>query len=315
MSTNLIIDGNNILYRTFHANNRSGDPDNVVIGLCIHSAIMTMNKLFRKFSPDDMIVVFDTTSWRKEYTKDLSLCVTNRKYKGHRRANQTPQQEQLFKLLDEHIISFADMLDDRTSILVLRRELLEGDDLMAAYVQMHRDDTNIVVSGDKDMMQLMRYVGVTVINPADGEPRSLEDWGGNADLFMFEKCIRGEAKGNDNIQSSYPRLLRTKILKALDDPFLCENIMNHTFSQLEELPDGEYGDVTYTTRDLFQENQILMDLRKQPDVIKRLMVKAVLRAKKSRGKYNHIKFLQFCTREELDNILSKVEDYVPMLSV
>lgn len=315
MKTNLIIDGNNILYRTFHANNKSGDPDNVVIGLCIHSALITMNKLFRTFAPDDLIVVFDTTSWRKEYTKDLSLCVTNKKYKGYRRIDQTPDQTRLFEMLDEHIDDFADMLDDRTSVLVLRRELLEGDDLMAAYVQMNRDDENIVVSGDKDMMQLLRYPGVKVINPADGEPRSLDDWGGNADLFMFEKCIRGEAKKNDNIQSSFPRLLRTKIMKVLDDPFLHENIMNHTFSQPEELPDGSYGDVTYTTRDLFQENEILMDLRKQPDVIKRLMVKTVIAARESRGKYNHIKFLQFCTRQELDKILSRVEELVPMLSV
>jgi len=315
MKTNLIIDGNNLLYRTFHANNKGGDPDDVVIGLCIHSALMTMNKLFRTFTPDDVIVVFDTTSWRKEYTKDLSLCVTNKKYKGYRRANQTPQQEQLFKMLDDHIDEFADMLKDRTSVLVLRRELLEGDDLMAAYVQMNRDDENIVVSGDKDMMQLLRYSGVRVINPADGKPRSLDDWGGNGDLFMFEKCIRGEPKANDNIQSSYPRLLRTKIMKVLEDPFLCENIMNHTFSQLEELPDGSYGDVTYTTRDLFQENKILMDLREQPDVVKILMVKTVIAARESRGKYDHIKFLQFCTREELSNIINKVEEFVPMLSV
>ena len=267
------------------------------------------------FRPDDVVVCFDTTSWRKEWTKDLSKCVTNKKYKGFRRAEQTPKQKELFRMLDEHIDEFAAMLAKMSSILVLRRDLLEGDDLIAAYVQMHRDDANIVISGDKDMMQLLRYPGVQVINPADSEPRTLDDYEGNADIFMFEKCIRGEAKANDNIQSSYPRLLKTKMFKAFDDPFIRENIMNHTFIQHEELPDGSHGDVEYTTRDLFNENVILMDLRRQPKVIKKLMVKTVLAAKENRGKYNHIRFLQFCSRHDLENILTRVEEFVPLLTI
>jgi hypothetical protein len=276
---------------------------------------MTMNKYYREYQPDDVIVCFDTTSWRKEYTKDLSQCVTNRHYKGHRRENQTPKQKELFALLDQHITEFGDMLDERTSVLVLRRNLLEGDDLMAAFVQMNRDDENVVVSGDQDMMQLLRYENVRVINPADGKDRSLKEWNDDPDTFLFEKCIRGEQKKNDNIQSSYPRLTKVKILKALSDPFLLENIMNHTFTQLEEMPDGEYDDVGYRTGDLFKENALLMDLRKQPKVIKVLMVKTVLKALENRGKYNHIKFLQFCGRHELTAISDRIEEFVPLLTV
>ena len=151
---NLILDGNNILYRTFHANNRGGEPDEVVIGLCLHSALLTMNKYFNKYKPDDVIVTFDDYSWRKAYTEDLSQCVTNKKYKGHRRSNQTPREQRLQQMLDDHIDEFCEILRDRTSVLVLRRRFLEGDDLMAAYVQMNRDDINYVITGDKDMTNL-----------------------------------------------------------------------------------------------------------------------------------------------------------------
>lgn len=315
MKTNLIIDGNNILYRTFHANNKSGEPDNVVIGLCIHSALMTMNKYFYMFNADDVIMTFDDYSWRKEFTKDLSKCVTNKKYKGHRREDQTPKQKRMFQMLDDHIDDFCEILRSRTGVLVLRNKFLEGDDLMAAYVQMNREDENIVISGDKDMMQLLRYEGVRIINPADDKDRTLKEHENDADLFLFEKCIRGEAKKNDNIQSSYPRLRKDKIFKAFHDDYEKNNIMNHTFTQLEGASDGEYNDVEYRTGDLFEENMILMDLRKQPNVIKRIMVNTVNKARESRSKYNHFKFLKFCTVNDLNKIMTKIEDFVPMLTV
>jgi hypothetical protein len=315
MKTNLIIDGNNILYRTFHANNKSGDPDNVIVGVCIHSALDMMSKYFNLYNVDDVIITFDDYSWRKEYTKDLSKCVTNKKYKGHRRSNQTPKEQRLYQMLDDHITEFRDILRDRTSVVVLSEKYLEGDDLMAAYVQMHQEDKNIVLSGDKDMMQLLRYDNVMVIDPATGNERSLRDWENDADLFLFEKCIRGETKMNDNIQSSYPRLRRDKIMKAHHDEYLKANIMDHKFTQLEELPNGEYGDVEYKTEELFKENKVLMDLTAQPKVIKKLMVKTVLKSKENRGRYNHLKFLRFCTVNELTTLINRIENLVPMLTV
>ena len=313
--TNLIIDGNNILYRTFHANNRGGEPDDVIIGMCLHSALMTLNKYFKMFNADDVIVTFDSYSWRKEYTEDLTKCVTNKKYKGHRRQDQTPKQQELQRKLDDHLDDFCEMLRKYTSVIVLRRELLEGDDLMAAWVQMHRDDNNVVITGDKDLMQLLRYDGVKVINPADDKERKLDDWNNDPKLFLFEKFFRGEAKTNDNIQSAYPKLRKDKIVKAYSDEYDFNNLLNHRFTQLEQLPNGEFGEVEYLTKDVFYENKILMDLTAQPKPIKVQMVKTILEAKENRGKYNHLKFLRFCTVNELTRILERVEDFVPMLNV
>lgn len=315
MKKNLILDGNNILYRTFHANNKSGEPNDVIIAYCIMAALMTMNKYFRMFEVDDVIMTFDSHSWRKEFTKNLSNRVTNKKYKAHRRENQSPKEKELYGKLNKHIDQFCEILDERTGVLVLRRYLLEGDDLMAAYVQMHREDENIIISGDKDMMQLLKYDGVKVINPANDEERSLSEWNDDAGLFLFEKFIRGEAKTNDNIQSSYPRLRKVKIFKAYEDEFERTNIMNHRFTQLEQLPNGGYGEVEYSTQEVFDENKILMDLTAQPKGIKKEMVKTVLEAKDNRGKYNHIKFLRFLTVNELENVINRIEEFVPMLTV
>lgn len=310
----ILLDGNNIIHRTFHANNRSGEPEDVVVGLCIHSALTTMNSYFNTYRADNVVVTFDSYSWRKLYTKDLTKCVTNKKYKGHREENKTPKQLEMRRMLTEHIDELCEILQKHTSILTLRGEYLEGDDLIAAYVQMHRDEDIVVMSGDKDMIQLLRYDHVKLVDPATGNERTLKDWEDNADLFVFEKCIRGEGKGGDNIQSSYPRLYKTKLVKAFHDDYERENIMNHTFTQLEPVGD-DYEEIEYRTRDLFEENVILMDLTKQPDKIKARMAKTVIKCKENRGQYNHYKFLGFCGRNELDAIVTNISQFVPMLSV
>ena len=311
----IIVDGNNLLHRTFHANNKAGDPEDVVISMCILSALYKLNIYYRRFEPDEVVITFDAWSWRKDFTKDLSKCVTNKPYKGHRRTDKTARELRMFAALDEHIQEFADMLKTRTSVVVLQRDKLEGDDLMAAWVQMHRDDENIVISGDKDMMQLLRYEGVSVIDPATDKNRTLEDFNNDADLFVFEKCFRGEAKTNDNIQSAFPRIRKTKIQQAYNDEYLRTEVMAHTFTQLEELPNGEFKEVEYKTVDLINENMVLMSLRHQPDYVKIAMVKEVEFGKANRGRYNHMKFLNYCNKNDLHPIIAKVEDFVPLLAV
>jgi len=311
---NIIFDGNNLIHRTFHAVNKSGDPDQVVMSYCIQRTLEMMVGFYETHKADNVIIAFDSYSWRREYTADLSKCVTNKKYKGHRLDDKTPQQLTMRKLLEEHIEEFYEMLNGITSVLVLRGEKLEGDDLMAAYVRMNLDDTNVVVSGDKDMMQLLRYDNVKVVDPATGKERTLKDHNNDPDFFIFEKCIRGEAKKSDNVQSSYPRLTKVKMLKAMNDEYLMSEIMNHTFTVVELMEDGEYKDVNYVTKELFAENKLLMDLTKQPKDIQKRMVRSVLAAKEERNRYNHFKFIRYCHKKELLSIINRVESYVPMLA-
>ncbi len=299
----------------FHGNNRSGDPDEVVISMCALSSLYKMNEYYQRYEPDEVVVTFDAFSWRKAFTDDLTKCVTNKKYKGHRRTNKTPTQMRLFSKLDAHIQDFADMLNERSRIIVLQKEGLEGDDLMAAWVQMHRNDEHIVISGDQDMMQLLQYSGVKVVDPATGKERSLDDWGGDVDLFMFEKYIRGEAKTNDNIQSAYPRLYKTKMHKAFYDEYLMTELMDHTFFQMEELPDGTFEEIEYRTGDLVKENKKLMCLTEQPKSIKKMMTVEVERGKVERGKYRHLDFLAYCKANDLKAIIDRIEFFVPFLAV
>lgn len=132
------------------------------------------------------------------------------------------------------------------------------------------------------------------------------------EFFMFEKCIRGDA--GDNVQSSYPKLRKTKIDEAYADPYVCQNLMEHEFTVDYYDEDGNVVTKTYKTKELFEENQLLMDLRKQPDYIKKIIKKSIVNGFKNRSTFNLKEFLKFCNKHELNRILDNASPITKMLN-
>lgn len=310
LNRSLIVDANNLLYRTFFANINEKEHD--IIGLAHHSALWTMNKYYKEYPADEFVMVFDSYSWRKLYTKDLTECVTHKKYKGHRRQNLTTSQEEKLKNFDAHINEFAEIMRTQTSILVLKEKYLEADDLIAGYIQSHPDTTHVLVSSDKDYMQLLEKNKLSLIDPDSGKPRSLKEWNDDPNLFMFEKCLRGDT--SDNIISAYPRLRTKKIKEAYNDEYAREAIMNHEFPVLVNQDDGTIIEKKYITREVYEENQYLMSLEAQPENIRALMLSSITNARSMRAKFNYSAFLKFCGRHELNTIMEKIDNFVPMLA-
>lgn len=309
---NLILDASNLLYRTFFANIKDTDAEDIIVGLCYQAALLTMNKYYYYHKPDNIIMAFDYGSWRKQYTKDLSTCVTNKKYKGNRRKKLSTSQEEKLDIFDQHVDEFFEILSNMTSITVLRKKYLEADDLIAGFVQMYPDDDNIIVSADKDFIQLMRNENVTLVDPFTDKERDLEEWSDDADLFMMEKCFRGDV--SDNVQSAYPRLYRTKILQAYKDDVLFNNLMEHEF-EVKELDESTNTPIFHNmkTREVFKENKLLMDLTAQPEGIKLMMNQAIEDGLKNKGKFDYYAFMRFCARNDMRRITDNLTNMKHML--
>ncbi len=310
MARKLIIDASNILYRTFFAHIK--ESFDVNIGMCHHIALSTINKYFNNTKADDVILAFDDYSWRKAYTKDLSKCVTYKKYKGTRRKDMTPSDRAKMEKFDEHIQEFIDLFRHRTRVVVLHKKYLEADDLIAGYIQNHPGDEHILISSDKDFMQLLVRNNLRIIDPMTDKERTLEEYDNDPDYFIFEKCIRGD--NGDNVMSSYPRIRETKIKEAYRDALLRTNIMQHKFTILVNDEDGTPEEREFVTQEVFDENVLLMDLTAQPEVIRELMDEALLEALENRGKFNYLEFLRFCGKYELVRIREQIDLFVPMLS-
>lgn len=298
----LMFDGSNILYKTFYAN--ANEDAVTTAGMAHHAGLTTLNKYYKLYKPDTTIVAFDRSNWRKAYTK-TDACVSKKPYKGNRRLTMTPKQQEKYAAFCEHIAEFEDLLRKQTGIVTLARDGLEADDLMAGVAQLfHETHDIIIISADKDLMQLLRYPSVVLIDPATGKPRTLVDHEMDADLFMFVKCIRGDA--GDNVQSAFPRVRMTRIKEAYTDPYQRANLMEETWTD-------ETGR-ELKVKDLFAENELLMDLSKQPQEIRDSIEDGVLEGFENKGTFNHFHFLRFCGKFGLVNISNSLENFVKMLT-
>ena len=305
----LLFDAGNILYRTFYAHKT--EDDITVAGLAANTALLTINKYFKMHKPCKVVMAFDRSSWRKKYTAS-DECISGKPYKGNRRQNMTAKEQERYELFLQHVEDFESMIREHTSIMAMADDGLEADDIIAGMCQTisikEPNSEVIIISADKDLMQLLRHSNVRLLDPGSGDYRTLDDWDNDADLFMFEKCIRGDS--GDNVQSAFPRVRRTRIVKAYTDQYEKTNLMEHEWT----LPTSDGEGKKFKVKDLYKENILLMDLEAQPKAIKLKMIQAVLAGLNEPGRFDYFNFLRFLGRYELKRISENLDNFVPLLS-
>lgn len=305
----LIFDTANLLFRVAAAHgkyNTDGTPEERA-GLALHMALNSLNKYYKKYRPDQVAVTFEgPKNWRKDYTKSAA-CISKKVYKANR--VKDPSMEPFFELIG----AFEQLARNHTSLVCLSAPELEGDDVLGGYVNKYAPlgDEIIIVSGDKDFAQLLKYPNVQLIDPDKGKPRSLIDLCGvdDAAYFMFEKCFRGD-KG-DNVFPALPRVFKKRLQKAYTDDYELTKLLNETFT----FTDPDSNQVTeYLVQDLFLENSVLMNLECQPDDIRKLIIETVDAAEINRGKYSHFHFTKFCGKYGLKQIAENAQAFSDMFS-
>jgi len=314
MQTYLILDVSNLVYRTFFANLK--EDKEMTVSICYHMALMTLSKYYSKYKTNNsgvnVVVAFDMpNSWRKIHTKDKGHCVTHKLYKGNRNKTLTESQKAKLGELNKNLDDLSELFKQYTGLIVLKRKYLEADDLIAGFVQEFKDDKHIIVSSDKDFLQLLDNPNVNLLDPATDKKRDLSEWDNDAKFFMFEKCFRGDT--GDNVQNSYPGLRITKMREAFKDPFALVNLMEHQF-EVKEVKDDKVNTYTYTTGVLYEENKLLMDLSYQPEGIREIIKSTITNAMANRGTYDYLKFIKFCGKNNLNNILNDISKFARLLS-
>ena len=135
-----LVDGSNLIFRAFFAirslSNAEGFPTNAIYGF---TAMLL--KLLKEEKPDYLAVVLDASA--KTFRNDLYP-----EYKGHR----PPVPEDLapqFAVIREMVRAF--------NIVALQKEGFEADDIIATLAEEAQgtDIDTVIVSSDKDMMQLV----------------------------------------------------------------------------------------------------------------------------------------------------------------
>lgn len=306
----LVVDTSNILFRvaSAHGKYNSGGTAEDQAGLAMHMALNTLKSHYRKVKPDQVAVAFEgAKNWRKDYTKSAD-CVSKRYYKGNR---VTDDSKAAFY---ELIAAFEQLARQHTSLVCLSHPRLEGDDVIAGYTQHFSaiGDEVVILSGDKDFIQLLKLPGVSLLNPDDGKLRGWDKETGekiDPEYFMFEKAIRGDA--GDNVLAAYPRVRVTKIQQAFTDEFAKANLMNSTW----EFADPDTGTKrTMKVGDMFKENMTLMNLFEQPPEIRALLDETIRHEIVHHGQFSLFHFQKFCAKFALKKISEDAQHFMELFS-
>ena len=316
MKTNVVMDVSNLFRMSFHAHSK--EQDDILLAMANKSFMDSINKHARESKCDEVVLAFDgSRNWRKALTRNAPLegnddCVTYKKYKGQRKDKLTEKELEKLARFDEHVVEFREMIREYTGLLVLHHERLEADDLIGGFVSSRRNEKHLIISADRDYLQLMRYPGVTQLDPKTGKKLSLIDYDHDPEYFMFQKCIRGD--GGDNVMSAYPRVRETKIKAAYVDDFERNNLMQHKFDVAYLHPkSGDPIVKSFVTSEVFEENEMLMDLTKQPEIIQDMIKSAIENAFATRGTYHMVKFLRYCNRMDFQHLIQNIQNYNKLL--
>ena len=302
----LVYDVSNILFRVAavqkHKSPYGADasPEDLV-GLCMHISLQSITKWYVKYKPDFVVFAFEGgDNWRKKYTADNNL---RRQYKGNRVVD--PEMKHFYQLME----SFREIMTNHTSICCLTVPKMEADDCIAAYCQLNAADDHeiLVVSGDRDFIQLLKLPNVKLINPDNGKLRNQpgdKEYQEDIDYWLFLKLVRGD--GGDNVPSAFPRVRETRIKEAYEDTFKRLNFLNETWT--------DETDKVHRVGDLIDHNEILMDLTKQPDDLRVELLEQVAAQSKTVGSYSHFHFLKFLGQFDLKRVGEEAKRFIDIFT-
>ncbi len=138
MNKIFIIDGYGFLFRAYHSMPPLTSPDKIPVG-AVHGFISMVLKVIEEFAPSHAVMVFDSGS--KNFRHELYS-----EYKSHR----PPAPEDL-------IPQFEIVREAATALgfPVMERIGYEADDVIASLVKTFPSEEIVIISSDKDLMQLI----------------------------------------------------------------------------------------------------------------------------------------------------------------
>ena len=311
--TYILVDTANTFFRARHV--IKGDAD-TKIGMAMHIMFNSIKKAWQDFDGSHVVFCLEGRSWRKDYYEP---------YKRNRqetRAAMTAKEQEEDKLFWETFDKFKEFISTKTNCTVLQHPQLEADDLIAGFIQTHKDANHVIISTDSDFHQLIasnvkQYNGVMdtlttiegifdkkgklVLDSKTKEPKSIP----NPEWLLFEKCIRGDT--SDNVFSAYPGVRKTKLQEAFDDRnnkgFAWNNLMLQRWL--------DHNGQEHRVIDDYQRNVTLIDLTAQPDHVKALIQETINDNTSESKNIDQvgIRLLKFCNLFDLQKIADSIQLY------
>ncbi len=280
----ILVDLNQVMISNLMAQSR-GDlselPSKDAVRHSILNTIRAFNVKFRE-EYGEMILCADAADpWRRDIFPN---------YKHQRRKGRVESKidwDGLFKIMSEIREEFTTKLPYK----VLHVDKTEADDIIATLVAKQTEDLYLIISGDKDFIQLQHYGNVYQFSPL---LKSFMGESADPVVFLREQIIKGDrSDGVPNILSDDDIFLRDERQKPINKKRLAE------WADTDNIPLGS------ETRKYFERNKRLIDLSMIPKEISESII----------NKYKNYKdndrslLLQYFIDNKLKALIENINDF------
>ena len=313
----ILVDTANTFFRSKFAIQSDLDSK---IGMALHITFNSIRKVWQDFKGDHVVFCMEGRSWRKDVYEPYKK---NRKVVLDKRSAKDKEEDEFWW---EAFDDFLKFVKEQSNCSAVRSPNAEADDVIALWIEAHKNDKNIIVSTDSDFYQCINpnvslYNGVTnqivTVNgfydekdkPIIDNKTKMPKTAPEPEWLLFEKCIRGDS--SDNVFSAFPKTRVTKIREAFNDRdnqgFVWNNFMLNRWTD----HDGNEQRV----KDCYERNKKLIDLTQQPDNIRAEVFGQIAEAQ-NRKKIDQVgvRFMKFCNRYNLTRLAENPTDHAKYLN-
>jgi hypothetical protein len=280
----ILIDLNQVIIASLMATSRSMEIDESLARHVTLNTILTYKKKFGSQYGDIVICCDSRNSWRRTYFPY---------YKAHRKKDQEDSAYD-WNMIFNSLSKIRSELKENFPYRVIEVDGAEADDIIGTLVEHYHDEEDIVIlSSDKDFMQLQKYRGVVQYSPYHGKFLNCDD----PESFLREHIIKGD-KGD-----GIPNMLSEdgSIVLKIRQKTLTAGIMSKYKSCLEA---QILSDVAAQRG--YARNRQLIDLRCTPDDIKKEIINSYETATPSKG--GQCLFSYF-VEHKLKNLMNDIGDF------
>lgn len=242
----ILVDLNQVLISNLMAQTRgqlNGLPDKDMLRHMVLNSIRGYNLKFKEEYGTQVLCADGANPWRR----DIFL-----NYKFKRKQNRDESSidwSALFQMIGE----IRDEIAQNFSYVVLHIDKVEADDIIAVLVkEYHSKEKIMIISGDKDFIQLHRYPNVKQYAPI--QKKFVEDE--DPIKYLHEQIIKGDrSDGVPNILSADDVFVTGTKQKPINKKRLEE------WANIENIPLGS------ETKKYYERNKKLIDLEEIPGLI------------------------------------------------
>jgi len=280
----ILVDLNQVMISNLMAQNKGNLSELPSKDAVRHSILNTIRAFNVKFKDEygEMVLCADAADpWRRDIFPN---------YKHQRRVGRVESQidwDGLFKIMSEIREEFINKLPFK----VLHVDKCEADDIIGTLCALQTENLYLIISGDKDFIQLQHFGNVYQFSPL------LKSFIGeqlDSKVFLREQIIKGDrSDGVPNILSDDDIFLRDERQRPINKKRLEE------WSNVENIPLGS------ETRKYYDRNKKLIDLSMIPKDIS----ESIINRYKNYKVNDRSQLLQYFIDNKLKALIENINDF------